>query len=97
MKQILFIAFLFMSFCADAQLSTNQKKQVTTMIATATTPLNTEIAKLKIEKSIDSLRIAVLMDSLKKYRPIVPEWPFFIVKPGPLADTLKVNKIFILP
>ncbi len=57
MKSLLISILIILSITVNAQLSTNQRNQVTTMIATAVNPLKSEIAWLKSEKKKDSIRI----------------------------------------
>jgi hypothetical protein len=60
MKYILIIIFLLSGIYSQAQLSTNQNKQVTGMIKTETDKLYTEIKWLKSGKTADSLSIIFL-------------------------------------
>jgi len=60
MKYILFIIFLLSGMCSQAQLSTNQFKQVTSMIKTSSDNLYKEINWLKTQRTNDLLRIAFL-------------------------------------
>ena len=56
MKQLIII-ILFLPFAATAQLSANQKKQVTTMIATDNKKQQAEINWLRANKTKDSLKM----------------------------------------
>ena len=60
MKYILFIIFLLSEICSQAQLSTNQYKQVQGMIKTASDNLYKEINSLKAQRVNDTARIAFL-------------------------------------
>lgn len=94
MKKLLIALLLFTVTGVKAQLSTNQRAQVTTMIATAVNPLKADIAWLKAGKRTDSLKIAqltanikVLTDSLNKFRPTIFMPPLY-VNPGQKMDSV---------
>lgn len=74
MKAIITIIFLMSGICSQAQLSTNQFKQVTGMIKTASDKLVIEINALKAGRSIDSVRIKSLMDSVTVLRKSMPSY-----------------------
>lgn len=63
MKTFLTLFFITLAFAASAQLSTNQKTQVTSMIATAVSKLQVEIKWLRDGKKTDSIRINNLIIS----------------------------------
>jgi len=60
MKYILIIIFLIPAICSEGQLSTNQFKQVTAMIKTASDNLYKEINWLKGQRVNDLARIVFL-------------------------------------
>ena len=77
MKSLLII-LCFTSCTASAQLSTNQYKQVTTMINTAIAPLITstnalkmDVANLKFDVANKTLQIKSLQDSISNYKILI--------------------------
>ncbi len=103
MKALLTTVLILASITVNAQLSTNQRAQVTTMIATAVNPLKADIAWLKSEKKKDSLTIVqlksantlltssnkALKDSMSKFKETYFMPPFFNVRPGIARDSVQ--------
>lgn len=68
MKVVLIITLLlFTAILSQAQLSTNQKTQVTSMIATATKPLIADIVILKAQLKLTQDSLTVLKKRIVPY------------------------------